>query len=187
MTGPPDEGDAGRAATAERFPPIADAEVAVPAGGPKATPRGTWKIIAGVLAVLVIVLGAVAIVSRGNEAEAVAELTANQQAALEKVAKADAQLDAKSAQIAALEKESAALSATAEQLAGGQRGAEVRPRRRDGHRERRRDGRRRCAGRVEPAPRHRRRGEPAGGRAGRAGGDPEQGDRHPHHGGQPPQ
>ena len=71
-------------------------------------------------------LGAVAIVSRGNEAEAVAELTANQQAELEKVAKADAQLDAKSAQIAALEKESAALSAYRPAARGRQRRTEIR-------------------------------------------------------------
>ena len=68
------------------------------------------------LALLVVLLGAIAIVHRGNDADAVAEITAKQDAALQQIAAADEQLAAKQAQIAALEKASADLAATAKQL-----------------------------------------------------------------------
>ena len=173
MTGPPDDRD----------PHAYEA-----AAGRRRPRRWTWKIVSGVLAVpSSIVLGAVA--DREPRQRGGGRRAAHRQPAGRAGEGREGRRAARREERADRRPREGERRPLRDRPAarGGQRSTEVRRGRRDGHRERRRDGRRRCAGRVEPAPRHCRRGEPAGGRAGRAGGDPEQGDRQPHHRGRPAQ
>ena len=80
-------------------------------------PTRWWKVAVAVLAVVAVILGVLAITGRGDDSQAAAPVTPEQEAALDEVVTTPtAELDAKHAKILQLQQQSADLAATAEQL-----------------------------------------------------------------------